>query len=93
MLRCAHAAIGYYRDAEQSARVFQPDGLHTGDLGRLDGDFLMLDGRSKELIKSGGENILPREVEAVLLQHEAVAECAVVGAPDGGSGKPPTPTS
>jgi acyl-CoA synthetase (AMP-forming)/AMP-acid ligase II len=83
VLRCPHAAVGYYRDREETAAVFQPDGLHTGDLGRLDGaGFLYLEGRSKELIKSGGENVLPREVEAVLLRHAGVAECAVVGVPD-----------
>lgn len=82
VLRADHAAVGYYRNPAETAAVFQPDGLHTGDLGRLDDGFLTLEGRSKELIKSGGENILPREVEAVLLQHEAVAECAVIGVPD-----------
>ena len=83
VLRCAHAATGYYRNPGESAAVFRPDGLHTGDLGRLEGEgFLTLEGRSKELIKSGGENVLPREVEAVLLRHPAVSECAVVGVPD-----------
>lgn len=83
VVRCTHAAIGYYRNAAESAAVFRADGLYTGDVGRLDADgFLYLEGRSKELIKSGGENILPREIEAVLLRHPAVAECAVVGVPD-----------
>jgi acyl-CoA synthetase (AMP-forming)/AMP-acid ligase II len=83
VLRCDHAALGYYRDPAESAAVFRTDGLHTGDVGRLDGDgFLYLEGRSKELIKSGGENVLPREVESALLRHPAVAECAVVGVPD-----------
>jgi long-chain acyl-CoA synthetase len=83
VLRCAHAAVGYYRDPGETAAVFRPDGLHTGDVGRLDdGGFLSLEGRSKELIKSGGENVLPREVEAVLLRHPDVSECAVVGVPD-----------
>jgi acyl-CoA synthetase (AMP-forming)/AMP-acid ligase II len=82
VLRSAHAATGYYRDPDETAAVFRPDGLYTGDVGRLKEDFLYLEGRSKDLIKSGGENVSPREVEAVLLQHPAVAECAVVGVPD-----------
>lgn len=56
--------------------------LYTGDLGSLDEDGnLTLHGRSKEMIVSGGTNVYPREVEEVLLRHEAVAQCAVVGRP------------
>jgi long-chain acyl-CoA synthetase len=58
-------------------------GLHTGDLGRLDGDgFVHISGRASELVIRGGENIYPREVEETLLGHPAIAEAAVVGAPD-----------
>lgn len=54
--------------------------LFTGDLGSMDAEGnLTLHGRSKEVIISGGSNIYPREVEEVILQHEAVSECAVVG--------------
>ena len=57
--------------------------LHTGDLGRLDGDGLLhVDGRSKEVIVTGGENVSPLEVEQVLLAHPAVADAGVVGVPD-----------
>jgi o-succinylbenzoate---CoA ligase len=61
-----------------------PDGwLHTGDLGRLDEEGrLHVEGRLKELIVTGGENVAPLEVERALLAHPAVADAAVVGTPD-----------
>jgi o-succinylbenzoate---CoA ligase len=57
--------------------------LHTGDLGRLDGDGLIhVEGRLKDLIVTGGENVAPLEVEQALLAHPAVTDAAVVGRPD-----------
>ena len=57
--------------------------LHTGDLGRLDADGLLhVEGRLKELIVTGGENVAPLEVERALLEHPAVADCGVAGLPD-----------
>lgn len=83
VVRAAHAATGYEGDPDATAEVFREDGIHTGDLGRLDeAGYLFLTGRSKELIKSGGENVHPAEIEAVLLAHPAVADCAVVAIPD-----------
>jgi O-succinylbenzoic acid--CoA ligase len=57
--------------------------LHTGDLGRLDpGGLLHVEGRLKELIVTGGENVAPLEVERVLMEHPAVADAGVAGRPD-----------
>jgi len=57
--------------------------LHTGDLGRLDDDGLLhVDGRLKDMIVTGGENVAPLEVEQVLMAHPAVADAGVAGLPD-----------
>jgi long-chain acyl-CoA synthetase len=83
VVRAGHAAVGYEGDPGATAEVFRQDGIHTGDLGRLDeAGYLFLTGRLKDMIKSGGENVHPAEIEAVLLAHPAVADCAVVGTPD-----------
>jgi acyl-CoA synthetase (AMP-forming)/AMP-acid ligase II len=75
---------GYWRDPEQTAAVFAADGWYrTGDIGRLtvDGYLYILD-RARDMVISGGENIYPVEVEAVLAGHPAIAEVAVIGRPD-----------
>jgi O-succinylbenzoic acid--CoA ligase len=56
--------------------------LHTGDLGRLEGERLVVVGRKSDTIVTGGENVAPTEVESVLLEHPAVVEAGVVGRPD-----------
>ena len=57
--------------------------LHTGDVGWMDEDgYVYITGRTKDLIIRGGENIAPGEIEAVLEQHPAVDEAAVIGVPD-----------
>ncbi|GLY70855.1 AMP-binding protein [Amycolatopsis taiwanensis] len=75
---------GYYAMPEQTAAALDEDGwLSTGDLGVLDANGrLSFTGRAKELIRVGGENVAPTEVEAVLHQHPAVRQAAVVGVPD-----------
>jgi long-chain acyl-CoA synthetase len=74
---------GYWSQPEATAAAIRDGWLWTGDIGRLDGDgFLTLLDRSKDLVICGGNNVYPREVEEVLLQHPAVAEVAVIGRPD-----------
>ena len=74
---------GYWRDPEATAAALRGGWLFTGDMGSLDDDgFLTLKDRSKDVLISGGSNIYPREVEEVLLLAPAVAEAAVIGAPD-----------
>jgi acyl-CoA synthetase (AMP-forming)/AMP-acid ligase II len=75
---------GYWRDPEATAAAFTGDGWYrTGDVGRLTSDgYLYILDRARDMIISGGENIYPAEVEAVLARHPAVAEVAVLGRPD-----------
>jgi fatty-acyl-CoA synthase len=75
---------GYLGDPEATAAAIDADGwLHTGDLGSMDErGYCRIAGRIKEMIIRGGENIYPREIEAVLASHPGVAEAAVVGVPD-----------
>ena len=74
--------LGYLNDPEATAKTLARGWLHTGDLGRVDGNgYLTLVDRSKDLVISGGSNIYPREVEEVLLRHPSVREIAVIGEP------------
>ncbi len=74
---------GYWERPDANAEAFTDDGwFRTGDLGRIDDDgYLVLEGRSKELIITGGYNVYPREVEEALGTHPDVREVAVVGRP------------
>lgn len=74
---------GYWNDDEGTREALRNGWLFTGDLGALDDrGRLLLAGRSKEVIISGGSNIYPKEIENVLISHEAVAEASVVGQSD-----------
>lgn len=74
---------GYLNQPELTHRALQHGWLHTGDLGKFDDDgYLWVVGRLKDLIKTGGENVSPMEVEEVLSLHSAVQEAAVFGVPD-----------
>ncbi|MBW2594086.1 MAG: AMP-binding protein, partial [Deltaproteobacteria bacterium] len=76
---------GYWKLAEDTALAFRNNWHHTGDLGRFDDDgFLWYAGRKaeKELIKPGGENVYPAEVEKIILEHPAIEQTVVFGVPD-----------
>lgn len=73
---------GYLNDPEANAESFVGGWFRTGDRGRLDKGYLRLEGRIKELIICGGENISPAEVEAVLKDHPAVADAVCFGVDD-----------
>jgi acyl-CoA synthetase (AMP-forming)/AMP-acid ligase II len=86
---------GYHNrpDATQEATWVDPQGrrwLRTGDIGRVDDEgFLYLVDRKKDMILSGGQNVYPADLEAVLLQHPQVAEAAVIGVPSERWGETP----
>ena len=75
---------GYYRKPEETEAAIDPEGwLHSGDLGYLrDDGYLRFLGRCKDMLKVGGENVDPVEVEQLLLAHPGVREAAVVACPD-----------
>lgn len=85
--------LGYLDDPEATAAALKrhDDGLtwlHTGDIGKRDEDwFFYFTSRLKRMIKSSGFNVYPAQVEAVLLEHPAVAEACVVGVPDQAQGE------
>lgn len=80
---------GYYRQETESRAVLTPEGWYrTGDMGLVDADgFIRITGRKKEMIIVGGENVYPQEIESVLMQHPAVAECAAIGQKDASRGE------
>jgi len=79
-VRGPNVMLGYYRAPEATAAVIDPDGwFNTGDLARFEDDILYIVGRTKELIIRSGFNVYPPEVEAVLNEHPAVVQSAVIG--------------
>ncbi|QAY79785.1 acyl-CoA synthetase [Sphingosinicella sp. BN140058] len=84
LLRGPNICAGYWRNPAETAKAFTSDGFfRTGDLVREDEDgFLTLVDRKKEMFISGGENVYPAEIEAVLAAHPAIAQAAVLGVPD-----------
>jgi acyl-CoA synthetase (AMP-forming)/AMP-acid ligase II len=73
----------YFKQEEATQAAIHDGWLHTGDVGYLDEDrYLFITGRKKDVIIRGGENVSPGEIEAVLEEHHAVDEVAVIGVPD-----------
>lgn len=84
-----HVMKGYHNDPDATSKVLTDDGwFKSGDAGKIDDDgFVYITGRIKEMLIIGGENVHPREIEAVLEQHPAVAEAGVIGQQDPSRGE------
>jgi acyl-CoA synthetase (AMP-forming)/AMP-acid ligase II len=83
IIRGPSVAGAVWDDAEATRRIFRGPWWYSGDLGRIDADgYLFLEGRTDDMIVTGGINVLPARVEGVLLTHPSVAEVAVVGVLD-----------
>ena len=83
-VRGASELPGYWHDAKATSEALTADGFYrTGDVGTIDArGYLTIVDRLRDVIISGGENVFPAEVEAVLAEHAAVADVAVIGIPD-----------
>jgi fatty-acyl-CoA synthase len=75
---------GYWNQSEKTAEAIDADGwMHTGDLARMDEDgYVVIEGRIKDMVIRGGENIYPREIEEFLFTHPAIQDVQVIGVPD-----------
>jgi fatty-acyl-CoA synthase len=75
--------LGYWNRPDDTAIALHHEWLHSGDLGVLrDDGYLQVTGRSKELYKSGGELVMPKEIEDLLAAHDAISQVFAVGLPD-----------
>ncbi len=90
VLRAPWLTQGYLKDEENSKTLWHGGWMHTGDIGVIDGDgWLRITDRIKDVIKTGGEWVSSLDLEGLILQHDAVAECAVVGVEDAKWGERP----
>jgi long-chain acyl-CoA synthetase len=90
VVRGPQVMLGYWKAPEETARVLRDGWLYTGDIGHIDADgFLYIVDRKKEMIKYKGFSIAPAELEALLLEHPAVQDVAVIGVPDHEAGEVP----
>jgi long-chain acyl-CoA synthetase len=79
---------GYWKAPEETARALRNGWLHTGDIGHMDADgYTYIVDRKKEMIKYKGFGVAPAEIEALLLEHPAVQDSAVIGVPDNEAGE------
>jgi fatty-acyl-CoA synthase len=81
LARSNHVFAGYWEQPDETAAALEGGWFHTGDGGYLDGEYLVISDRKKDVIITGGENVSSIEVEDCLYQHPAVAEVAVIGIP------------
>ncbi len=82
-VRGEHLMAGYWGAPELSARTLRNGWLRTGDLGRAGTDgYYYLEARADDVINVGGRKVLPHEIEEILGEHPAIAECACAGLPD-----------
>lgn len=87
-MRCPQMMLGYYQHPTETADTIRDGWLFTGDLGYMDEDgYLFIVDRKKDVIKPGGFQVWPRDVEEVIASHPAVAEVGVAGIPDAHSGE------
>lgn len=83
VLRGPHMLKGYYNAPEKTAEAIRDGWFHTGDVGSIDaGGNVMFHGRTKDMLKVGGENVAAAEIESMLQTHPAVKLAQVVGIPD-----------
>jgi fatty-acyl-CoA synthase len=83
VIRGPNVMTGYWHRPEETARALRGGWFHSGDVATVDADgYVSIVDRMQDLIISGGENVYPAEVESVIHEHPAVAECAVIGVPD-----------
>ena len=80
---------GYWDQPEKTAEAIDEDGwMHTGDLARMDDDgYVVIEGRIKDMVIRGGENIYPREIEEFLYSHPSIQDVQVIGVPDANYGE------
>jgi len=89
-IRGPTVSLGYYKDEEKTRETREGDWVRTGDRGKFHPDGqLEYTGRFKDMIKVGGENVAPLEIETYLLTHPAVSQACVVGIPDAEYGEAP----
>lgn len=94
-VRSVHWMVGYHNrpDASEECKYVDDQGvewLRTGDIGRTDEEgFLYIVDRKKDMILSGGQNIYPVDLEAILIEHPLISEVAVIGIPDDTWGETP----
>jgi long-chain acyl-CoA synthetase len=83
LIRGPQIMSGYFEQEEESKSTLKDGWLHTGDIAQMDDDgFFYIVGRKKEMIKVGGLQVWPAEVENVIYQMPGILECAVTGEPD-----------